>query len=79
MPNSFSISREMYLLTNPAADAPENQSKARSCLFIVDDVSDNRLILSALASAGLALSRLKLEINESVLLEQSERNPAILN
>jgi EAL domain-containing protein (putative c-di-GMP-specific phosphodiesterase class I) len=35
--------------------------------------------MSALASAGLPPSRLELEITESVLLEKSERNVAILN
>jgi diguanylate cyclase (GGDEF)-like protein len=36
-------------------------------------------VVSALASSGLAASRLELEITESVLLEKSERNIAILN
>jgi predicted signal transduction protein with EAL and GGDEF domain len=36
-------------------------------------------VVSALASAGLPASRLELEITESVLLEKSERNIAILN
>jgi diguanylate cyclase (GGDEF)-like protein len=36
-------------------------------------------VVSALASAGLAASRLELEITESVLLEKSERNISILN
>jgi EAL domain-containing protein (putative c-di-GMP-specific phosphodiesterase class I) len=36
-------------------------------------------VVSALASSGLAASRLDLEITESVLLEKSERNIAILN
>jgi EAL domain-containing protein (putative c-di-GMP-specific phosphodiesterase class I) len=36
-------------------------------------------VLSALASSGLPASRLELEITESVLLEKSERNIAILN
>jgi diguanylate cyclase (GGDEF)-like protein len=36
-------------------------------------------VLSALASSGLPPSRLELEITESVLLEKSERNIAILN
>ena len=36
-------------------------------------------ILNALASSGLPASRLELEITESVLLEKSERNIAILN
>jgi diguanylate cyclase (GGDEF)-like protein len=37
------------------------------------------IVMSALASAGLPASRLELEITESVLLEKSERNIAILN
>jgi diguanylate cyclase (GGDEF)-like protein len=36
-------------------------------------------VVSALASSGLSASRLELEITESVLLEKSERNIAILN
>jgi diguanylate cyclase (GGDEF)-like protein len=36
-------------------------------------------VMSALASSGLPASRLELEITESVLLEKSERNIAILN
>jgi len=36
-------------------------------------------VMSALASSGLPASRLELEITESVLLERSERNIAILN
>jgi diguanylate cyclase (GGDEF)-like protein len=36
-------------------------------------------VISALASSGLPASRLELEITESVLLEKSERNIAILN
>jgi diguanylate cyclase (GGDEF)-like protein len=36
-------------------------------------------VVSALASSGLAAARLELEITESVLLEKSERNIAILN
>src|SRR6201994_1619283 len=36
-------------------------------------------VVSALASSGLPASRLELEITESVLLEKSERNIAILN
>jgi diguanylate cyclase (GGDEF)-like protein len=36
-------------------------------------------VMSALASSGLSSSRLELEITESVLLEKSERNIAILN
>src|SRR3981081_3579333 len=36
-------------------------------------------VMSALASAGLPVSRLELEITESVLLEKSERNITILN
>jgi len=36
-------------------------------------------VMSALASSGLPASRLDLEITESVLLEKSERNIAILN
>jgi diguanylate cyclase (GGDEF)-like protein len=36
-------------------------------------------VVSALASSGVAASRLELEITESVLLEKSERNIAILN
>jgi diguanylate cyclase (GGDEF)-like protein len=36
-------------------------------------------VLSALASSGLPASRLELEITESVLLEKSERNIAVLN
>jgi diguanylate cyclase (GGDEF)-like protein len=36
-------------------------------------------IMNALASSGLPPSRLELEITESVLLEKSERNVAILN
>jgi diguanylate cyclase (GGDEF)-like protein len=36
-------------------------------------------VVSALASSGLAASRLELEITESVLLEKSERNIAILS
>jgi diguanylate cyclase (GGDEF)-like protein len=36
-------------------------------------------VVSALASSGLPPSRLELEITESVLLEKSERNIAILN
>jgi diguanylate cyclase (GGDEF)-like protein len=36
-------------------------------------------VISALASSGLSASRLELEITESVLLEKSERNIAILN
>jgi diguanylate cyclase (GGDEF)-like protein len=36
-------------------------------------------VMSALASCGLPASRLELEITESVLLEKSERNIAILN
>ena len=36
-------------------------------------------VVSALASSGLPASRLELEITESVLLEQSERNIATLN
>ncbi len=36
-------------------------------------------VLNALASSGLPASRLELEITESVLLEKSERNIAILN
>ena len=36
-------------------------------------------VMSALASAGLPASRLELEITESVLLEKSERNIAVLN
>jgi diguanylate cyclase (GGDEF)-like protein len=36
-------------------------------------------VLSALASSGLPASRLELEITETVLLEKSERNIAILN
>jgi EAL domain-containing protein (putative c-di-GMP-specific phosphodiesterase class I) len=36
-------------------------------------------VLSALASSGLPAARLELEITESVLLEKSERNIAILN
>lgn len=36
-------------------------------------------VMSALASSGLAASRLELEITESVLLEKSDRNIAILN
>jgi diguanylate cyclase (GGDEF)-like protein len=36
-------------------------------------------VVSALASSGLPASRLELEITESVLLERSERNIAILN
>jgi diguanylate cyclase (GGDEF)-like protein len=35
-------------------------------------------VMSALASSGLSCSRLELEITESVLLEKSERNVAIL-
>ncbi len=35
--------------------------------------------MNALASAGLPAARLELEITESVLLEKSERNIAILN
>jgi EAL domain-containing protein (putative c-di-GMP-specific phosphodiesterase class I) len=37
------------------------------------------VIMSALASSGLPPSRLELEITESVLLDKSERNIAILN
>jgi diguanylate cyclase (GGDEF)-like protein len=37
------------------------------------------IVMSALASSGLPASRLELEITESVLLEKSERNIAILN
>jgi predicted signal transduction protein with EAL and GGDEF domain len=37
------------------------------------------LVVSALASSGLSASRLELEITESVLLEKSERNIAILS
>jgi len=36
-------------------------------------------VMSALASSGLPASRLELEITESILLEKSERNLAILN
>jgi len=36
-------------------------------------------VMSALAFSGLAPSRLELEITESVLLEKTERNVAILN
>src|SRR3984885_15434631 len=36
-------------------------------------------VVSALASSGLPASRMELEITESVLLEKSERNIAILN
>ena len=36
-------------------------------------------VMSALASSGLSATRLELEITESVLLEKSERNIAILN
>jgi diguanylate cyclase (GGDEF)-like protein len=36
-------------------------------------------VMNALASSGLPASRLELEITESVLLEKSERNIAILN
>ena len=36
-------------------------------------------VVSALASSGLAASRLELEITESVLLEKSDRNISILN
>jgi len=36
-------------------------------------------VVSALAASGIAASRLELEITESVLLEKSERNIAILN
>jgi diguanylate cyclase (GGDEF)-like protein len=36
-------------------------------------------VLSALASSGLPATRLELEITESVLLEKSERNIALLN
>jgi diguanylate cyclase (GGDEF)-like protein len=36
-------------------------------------------VISALASSGLPASRLELEITESVLLEKSERNIAVLN
>jgi diguanylate cyclase (GGDEF)-like protein len=36
-------------------------------------------VISALASSGLPATRLELEITESVLLEKSERNIAILN
>jgi diguanylate cyclase (GGDEF)-like protein len=36
-------------------------------------------VVSALASSGLSATRLELEITESVLLEKSERNIAILN
>jgi diguanylate cyclase (GGDEF)-like protein len=36
-------------------------------------------VMSALASSGLSPSRLELEITESVLLEKTERNIAILN
>jgi diguanylate cyclase (GGDEF)-like protein len=36
-------------------------------------------VVSALASSGLPASRLELEITESVLLEKSERNIALLN
>src|SRR6202789_1462009 len=36
-------------------------------------------VMSALASSGLPAARLELEITESVLLEKSERNIAILN
>jgi EAL domain-containing protein (putative c-di-GMP-specific phosphodiesterase class I) len=36
-------------------------------------------VVSALASSGLPASRLELEITESVLLEKSERNIAILS
>ncbi len=36
-------------------------------------------VMNALASAGLPAARLELEITESVLLEKSERNIAILN
>jgi EAL domain-containing protein (putative c-di-GMP-specific phosphodiesterase class I) len=36
-------------------------------------------VVSALAASGLPASRLELEITESVLLEKSERNIAILN
>jgi diguanylate cyclase (GGDEF)-like protein len=36
-------------------------------------------VVSALASSGLSAARLELEITESVLLEKSERNIAILN
>jgi EAL domain-containing protein (putative c-di-GMP-specific phosphodiesterase class I) len=36
-------------------------------------------VMSALASAGLPASRLELEVTESVLLEKTERNIAILN
>jgi diguanylate cyclase (GGDEF)-like protein len=36
-------------------------------------------VMSALAASGLSASRLELEITESVLLEKSERNIAVLN